>query len=78
MEKMKTNFYTNLILTIIAGCLLCIVFRDVNIPTTARAEISPGDTLDVNIVQINGRSITPDYAGNFDASLPVTPTKGNK
>jgi len=71
------KFYTNLVLTVIAGCLLCIVFRDVNIPTTARAELG-SDALqrfpiDVNVVEINGHPF-----GNSKPALPITILKEDK
>ena len=37
---MKTDLYTKAVLTIIAACLLGLVFRDVPMVTTAHAEIS--------------------------------------
>jgi hypothetical protein len=74
-EAMRSNFYTNLILTIIAGCLLCIVFRDVNIPTTAQAALG-NDVLqrfpvDVNIMEINGLHLNSEQVG--DGSKPMLP-----
>jgi len=57
MPNMKIDLYTKLILTVIAGCLICLVFRDVEIVASARAEEEPGQIMSINIAQINGRPV---------------------
>jgi hypothetical protein len=53
---MKIDLYTKFILTVIAGCLICFVFRDVEIVSSAHAEEPAGKIMPVNIAQVNGRS----------------------
>jgi hypothetical protein len=68
---MKTDFYTKLVLTIIAVCLMLMVFRDVPVISTAAAQDSPAVT-DVNIVSISGRALDGDYSARKRIpSLPV-------
>jgi hypothetical protein len=63
---MKSDLYTKVILTVIAVCLIGLLFRDVPVVTTARAESgnSPADPLWVSIagtaqpIQITNRSNT--------------------
>lgn len=67
--------YTNFVLTVIAVCLLCLVFRDVSVPTQARAALGQDAQqlypVDVNIVKINGRAFGVGQVNDFKPSLPV-------
>jgi hypothetical protein len=68
-RRMKNDLYTKVVLTIIAACLIGLLFRDVPVVTTARAESgnSPSDPLWVSIagtaqpIQITNR---PNTQGN--------------
>ncbi|WP_101688260.1 hypothetical protein [Dysgonomonas massiliensis] len=61
---MKTDLYTKIVLTVIAGALIAIFFRlsDSNLVTTAQAATIPApapqavqhEVIDVNIVQVGG------------------------
>ncbi len=61
---MKTDLYTKIVLTVIAGALIAIFFRlsDSNLVTTAQAAAIPApapqavqhEVIDVNIVQVGG------------------------
>jgi hypothetical protein len=57
MPNMKIDLYTKFILTVIAGCLICFIFRDVEIVASARAEEEPGQVMSINIAQVNGRPV---------------------
>jgi len=57
MPNMKIDLYTKLILTVIAGCLICLVFRDVEIVSSAHAEDEPSQIMSINIAQVNGRPV---------------------
>ena len=61
---MKTDVYTKTVLTVIACCLLYFVAKDLSVVPVVHAR-SEG-LIDVNIVQIAGRSIS-----TYDAVLPV-------
>jgi|GEM_PF-2341321 len=74
----KTDLYTKAILTVIAVFLGILVFQNMNIVTPAHATATPvivhapeptqsrNQIMDVNIVQIGGRSIT-----GSSATIPV-------
>ena len=66
---MKTHTYTKCVLTVIAFCLLCLVVRDGPLVATAHAQ-SRG-TVDVNIVQINGKAFSALDIDPFSPALPV-------
>ena len=54
---MKIDVYTKSVLTIIAACLVCIVFRDMPLISTAHAEVPTASTR-VDIVAIEGVPIS--------------------
>jgi hypothetical protein len=68
---MKIDAYTKIVLTVIAGCLVLMVARDVTLVPTAHAQMGASVT-DVNIVQIAGSAVTAPGNSRFEASLPVT------
>ena len=72
MEHMnKTDAYTKTILTVIAACLIALVFRDIPITSTAHAQ-SSGGVVPVDIVAING---SPFRVGQVDYLRPALPVK---
>ena len=68
---MNIDAYTKIVLTVIAGCLLFMVGRDITLVPVAQAQMEPQVT-DVNIVQIAGSAVTAPGNSRFEASLPVT------
>lgn len=66
---MKVDLYTKIILTVIAGCLLYLVSKDIPIVKDAYAQ-SQGP-VEVNIVQIDGKRLW--RSNMMDAALPVKP-----
>jgi hypothetical protein len=68
---MNIDAYTKIVLTVIAGCLLFMVGRDITLVPAANAQMGPQIT-DVNIVQIAGSAVTAPGNSRFEASLPVT------
>jgi len=60
---MKIDLYTKVVLTVIAGSLICLLFRDVEIVSSAHAEEN-AKIQSVNIAQISGRTFNT-------AALPV-------
>ncbi len=68
---MKIDAYSKIILTVIAGCLVYMVARDLTLVPSAHAQMGPAVT-DVNIVQIAGSAVTAPGNSRFEASLPVT------
>jgi len=56
--------YNNIILTIIAFCLIFNILKEMNIIPTANANIENNNTIDVNIKSVNGYSI-------FSRNVPV-------
>ena len=68
---MHIDAYTKIVLTVIAGCLLFMVGRDITLVPVAQAQMEPQVT-DVNIVQIDGSAVTAPGNSRFEASLPVT------
>lgn len=68
---MNIDAYSKIVLTVIAGCLVYMVARDLTLVPSAQAQLSPGVT-DVNIVQIAGSAVTAPGNSRFEASLPVT------
>jgi len=63
--------YSKIVLTVIAGCLVYMVARDLTLVPSAQAQMGAGVT-DVNIVQIAGSAVTAPGNSRFEASLPVT------
>jgi hypothetical protein len=53
----KTDLYTKVVLTIIAACLLGLVFRDAPIVTTAYAETATGAPMHVIIDGVQGGAL---------------------
>lgn len=68
---MIIDAYTKIVLTVIAGCLLYMVTRDMTLIPAAHAQVGSSVT-DVNIVQIAGSAVTAPGNSRFEASLPVT------
>ena len=66
---MKVDLYTKTVLTVIACCLLYFVLRDISIVPDVRAQ-SRG-TIDVNVVQVAGATISNNGMVSYDAFLPV-------
>jgi hypothetical protein len=54
---MKTDLYTKVVLTIIAACLLGLVFRDTPIVTTAHAETATDAPIHVIIDGVQGGAL---------------------
>jgi hypothetical protein len=67
---MNIDAYTRIVLTIIAGCLVYMVAKDLTFVPEARAQEAAVVT-PVNVVQIAGSPITAPRDSNFEASLPV-------
>ena len=65
---MKIDLYTKIVLTVIAACLLCLVFRDQPLLATARAQTTNTVPMKVDVVAVNGNHVTGNGSG---ASLPV-------
>ena len=68
---MNIDAYTKIVLTVIAGCLLFMVGRDITLVPAAHAQTGLQVT-DVNIVQIAGAAVSAPANSRFEASLPVT------
>lgn len=67
---MNIDAYTRIVLTVIAGCLVYSVAKDVTLVPEARAQAEAAP-MAVNIVQIAGSPITAPHDPNFQATLPV-------
>jgi hypothetical protein len=67
---MNIDAYTRIVLTVIAGCLVYMVAKDLTFVPEARAQEAAAVT-PVNVVQIAGSPITAPRDSNFEASLPV-------
>lgn len=67
---MQIDAYTRIILTIIAGCLLYMVGKDLTIVPEARAQEGAAVTA-VNIVEVAGATIAAPKDTRFEVSLPV-------
>ena len=68
---MNIDAYSKIVLTVIAGCLLYMVARDITLVPSAHAQVESQVT-DVNIVQIAGSPVSAPGNSRFEASLPVT------
>ncbi len=68
---MNIDAYSKIVLTVIAGCLLYMVARDLTLVPSAHAQVESPVT-DVNIVQIAGSPVSAPGNSRFEASLPVT------
>ncbi|MBU3665883.1 MAG: hypothetical protein FGM15_08435 [Chthoniobacterales bacterium] len=67
---MNIDAYTKIVLTVIAGCLLWIVARDIVILPPAHAQATATVT-DINIAQIGGAPVTAPVDSRTVATLPV-------
>jgi hypothetical protein len=67
---MNIDAYTRIVLTVIAGCLVYLVAKDLALVPEARAQETAGVT-PVNIVQIAGAPVAAPSDSNFEVSLPV-------
>ena len=61
---MNIDAYSKIVLTVIAGCLLYMVARDLTIVPAAHAQMETSVT-DVNIVQIAGSAISAPGNSRF-------------
>jgi hypothetical protein len=76
---MKTDLYTKIVLRVIAGCLFCMAFRDVNFVSPVRAEPNVEEEMlreptKVNIVQIDGHGFDSQQVDSSKPTLPVSST----
>lgn len=67
---MNIDAYTRIVLTVIAGCLVYLVAKDLTLVPEARAQETMAVT-PVNIVQIAGAPVSAPRDSNFEVSLPV-------
>jgi hypothetical protein len=67
---MKVDAYTKIVLTIIAGCLVYLVGKDLTVIPSAHAQ-GAAPVTDVNIVQIGGSPVLNPADSRFETSLPV-------
>ena len=73
-DMTKIDLYTKIILTLIAVCLFCMVFRDVNLVTPIRAAQNESAPIKVNIVAIDGHRFDVGLVNPLESlrALPVT------
>ncbi|MBJ7325884.1 MAG: hypothetical protein JHC52_00910 [Chthoniobacterales bacterium] len=67
---MQIDAYTRIVLTVIAGCLLYMVGKDLALVPDARAQEGAAVTA-VNIVEVAGAAITAPRNSRNEVSLPV-------
>jgi hypothetical protein len=67
---MKIDAYTRIVLTVIAGCLVYMVAKDLTLVPAAQAQESAAVT-SVNIVQVAGSPVQGPRDSNFETALPV-------
>lgn len=67
---MNIDAYTRIVLTVIAGCLVYFVARDLTLVPDARAQEAPAVT-PVNIVQIAGAPVSTPRDTREEVTLPV-------
>lgn len=67
---MKIDAYTRIVLTVIAGCLVYMVGKDLALVPEARAQEGSAVTA-VNIVQVAGSPIPAPTDSRREVSLPV-------
>ena len=67
---MQIDVYTRIVLTVIAGCLLYMVGKDLAIVPAAHAQESATVTA-VNIVEIGGAPVPAPANSRNEVSLPV-------
>lgn len=70
---MKVDLYAKVILTIIAGCLVFMVVRDIPIVHDAYAQSR--SIVEVNIVQIDGKPFASFDVSSYNPALPVKVVK---
>lgn len=74
---MKTDVYTKIVLTVIAVCLVVIVFRNIDFVPTAQAvqtvpAVLPSDVVEVRLVGVDyGVEVPVKIKSVSDRSLPV-------
>lgn len=74
---MKTDVYTKIVLTVIAVCLVVIVFRNIDFVPTAQAvqtvpAVLPSDVVEVRLVGVDyGVEVPVKIKSISDRSLPV-------
>ena len=67
---MQIDAYTRIVLTVIAGCLVYMVAKDVSLVPDARAQEGAPVTA-VNIVEIGGAPVPAPANSRYEVSLPV-------
>ncbi len=67
---MKIDAYTRIVLTVIAGCLVYMVAKDLVLVPSAHAQVTDSVTA-VNIVQVAGSPVVGPRDSNFETALPV-------
>jgi hypothetical protein len=68
---MQIDAYTKIILTLVAGCLLYMVAKDLTLVSSAQAQNVSSAVTDVNIVQVAGSPVAPPADSRFETALPV-------
>ncbi len=69
-DLMKIDAYTKIMLTVVAGCLLYMVAKDLTLVPSAHAQEAAPVTA-VNIVQVAGSPVVRPSDSNFETALPV-------
>lgn len=67
---MKIDAYTRIVLTVIAGCLVYMVAKDMALVPQAHAQVADSVTA-VNIVQVAGSPVVGPRDSSFETALPV-------
>ena len=68
---MHIDAYTKIMLTLVAGCLLYIVAKDLTLVPSAQAQNASSAVTDVNIVQVAGSPVVAPADSRFETALPV-------
>lgn len=68
---MNIDAYTKIVLTVIAGCLVYLVARDLTLVPKAHAQAGSA-VMDVNIVQIAGAPLSAPGNSRDQVTLPVS------
>jgi hypothetical protein len=68
---MQIDAYTKIMLTLVAGCLLYMVAKDLTLVPSAHAQNVSSSVTDVNIVQVAGSLVVPPADSRFETALPV-------
>lgn len=69
-SSMQIDAYTRIVLTVIAGCLLYMVGKDLSLVPDAHAQEGSPVTA-VNIVEIGGAPVPAPANSRYEVSLPV-------